>query len=107
MSRPQPAAVNAVVAPVVTYAPDPRGAGMVAALQGRIAGSLNGARAVIERWPTWGGYSPTVQQFRGFSVAGAGRARAMTPTNSDIGQEKTALTDPALRIFADRMAQGR
>lgn len=104
MSQP---AVNAAPHVVTDYAPDPRGAGLFAALNYRINSTLNGAAAVIENHPTWFGYSRAPQQFRGLAELGSPMGRAVVARNSQFSQETTNLTDPSLRLFADRMARGQ
>lgn len=106
MARTTPAAINEVPHVVTDYAPDPRGAGLFAALNYRINATLNGAHAVVERSPVWYGWTRTQQQFRGLAELGSPMGRVIAERNSDLSRETTQLTDPSLRIFADRMARG-
>src|SRR3954451_17805010 len=105
MRRRQATAPNAVVNAVVSYAPDPYGAGMAAALTGAIDAGLHSARAVVPTNPTWFGWSPPLQSFKG--AAGLGSARALAERNSELSKENTAqITDPVLRQLAARSGRG-
>lgn len=92
-------APNAVTHPVTDYAPDPRGWGMVAALQRRIAGTLNGAAYVGPRHAQWLGWTAPVQQFRGH--AGLGAAKIYAPKSSTM-QDQNTTQSLAAAIFLDR-----
>lgn len=96
-------APNAVVRPVVDYAPDPHGWSMVAALQGAIARTLNGARVVAPRTATWHGWTQQLQQFRGH--AGLGAARIYAPKSSTM-QDQNTTQSLAAAIFLDRAGRG-
>jgi hypothetical protein len=100
----RPAAPNAVTRPVVEYLPDPHGGALFAALTGAAASGLNGARAVVRPSATWGGWTRTLQQFRGAAQLGNGRVIAQK--NSDLNREKTAQSTTAA-IFGDRMRRGQ
>jgi hypothetical protein len=102
VSRANPAP-NAVVRPVVDYAPDPYGWTMVGALQGAIARTLNGAQVVIGRTGTWHGWTQPLQQFRGH--AGLGAARIYAPRSSTM-QEQSSGTTVAAQIWTDRASRG-
>lgn len=103
MTRRQ-AAPNAVVRPVVDYAPDPHGGALFTALTGAAAAGLNGARAVVRPSPTWSGWTRTLQQFRGAAQLGNGRVIAQR--NSELNREKTTQSTTAA-IFGDRMSRGQ
>lgn len=96
-------APNAVVVPVVDYAPDPHGWGMVAALQGAIARTLNGARPVMPASGSWHGWTAPLQQFRGH--AGQGAARVYAPKSSAMQDQQTGQS-VASAIFLDRASRG-
>jgi hypothetical protein len=104
MSR-RPAAANAVGRTVTDYGPDPHGAGLVGALNAAIAGTLNGARAVVVRNPTWHGWTRTLQSMHG--AAHLGTARVFAPKNSELSRETTTTDPTAAAIFASRMQRGR
>lgn len=104
MSRRQ-AAANAAARTVVDYEPDPYGAGMVGALTSAIGSTLNGARAVVVRNPTWHGWTRPLQTMRG--AANLGTARVFAPKNSELSRETTTTDPTAAAIFASRMQRGR
>jgi hypothetical protein len=107
MSRQPAAAVNAAPRVITDYGTDPNGAGLFAALTAAIGGQLRGARPVTESSPTWYGYARAPQQFAGLAGLGSGMGRAVIARNSELSKETTQLTDPSLRILADRMARGQ
>lgn len=98
-------APNAVRHPVVDYAPDPRGWGMVAALARRINASTNGPRPVVDLAPTFYGAVPGVQSFRGAANSGTHLvAAAIAPT---INEQIAANTSASAAVFYGRMARGK
>jgi hypothetical protein len=108
MSRLPAAAVNQEPHVVVDYGVDPRGLGLFGSLTQRITAGLNGARAVVEGNPTWYGYAKVRQiTLAGMAGVGSGMGRAIAARNSELTKESTDLTDPSLRILADRMQRGQ
>jgi hypothetical protein len=106
-SRPAPAAVNAVVHPVVDYAPDWHGGALFSALTAAAARSLNGPAAVISHHPQWFGWSRQIQSPKGAQAAlarGLGGGAPVSPRNSELQKENTTVTDAGTQaIFASRM----
>lgn len=102
-------AVNARPTTIVEYGVDPRGLrlfrGLAGVLQRGIAGT-DGTR-VLERNAEWNGYAVAPQQFTG--MAPLGNARPVVERSSELADERAAgaLTDGALRIFADRLRRQR
>lgn len=97
---------NAVVDTVVTYAPDPRGHWLFAALTGRARRDLNRYdRAVVDaRTSSYGGWAASPQRFTGLAGLAAGRQRAIASTTSQLVNERSTLTDnPGLRAFYEQM----
>lgn len=96
-------APNAVTSTVTDYAPDPNGWAMVAGLQRKIAGTLNGARKVMPASATWHGWTEGVQKFHGHAGLGAGRVfapRSSTMQDQNTGQSLVSA------IFLDRAGRG-
>jgi hypothetical protein len=105
-SRPAAAAVNAVVHPVVDYAPDWHGAAMFSALTAAAARSMNGAQAVISHHPQWFGWSRQIQSPKGAQAAlarGLGGASPVSPRNSELQKESTTSDTTTQAIFQSRM----
>lgn len=95
---------NAHVSQIVDYGPDPRGWSMFAALSGAHNRTLNRQPAVIERHPEHHGYMRPLQRLMGLAPLGMGTAKAAAGPNAEIGDERSsALDNPALRIFAERL----
>jgi len=106
MSRPQPAAINAVVHPVTDYAPDPRGAAMFSALNAAAVRSMNNAQAVISHYPQWFGWTRQLQHPKGAQAAlarGLGGVSPVSPRNSELQKESTTSDTTTQAIFASRM----
>jgi hypothetical protein len=104
------AAVNARLVPVVEYAPDTRGWSMFARLAGIHQRSIAGREqpAVIERWGTYDGPVQSPQRMTGLDGIAAGRQRPLVERSSQLDKERsTSITDPALRLFAERQARGQ
>lgn len=108
MSRRPAAAVNAAPHVVTDYGIDPHGAALFAALTSGAARVMAGARKVIPPAAQWSGYT-AVQQvtLAGMAGLGSGAGSPIAQRNSELSKESTALTDPSLRILADRMARGQ
>jgi hypothetical protein len=110
MARRSPSgpAVNAQLAPVVQYAPDPNGWAMVTALT-RVAGrAINGTESapVVVRTNTFNGTMPSPQHMIG--LAPLGLARPVVPRSSTMDKERSQLfDDTAQRIFAERLKRQR
>lgn len=103
--RRRPAAPNAALRPVVTYGTDPHGAHTFAALNSAAGRGLTGQRAVVRRGSTFSGWIAGPQQLTA-GLANLGRGRPAAPATSTLDQEKSLqLTDPAQRIFYERMAR--
>lgn len=106
--RQKAGSVNETVKAVVSYDVDPYGAGLVGALNARVAGVLNGARAVIDTHsPAFTGWAQAPQNFRGAN--GLGAVKAIREQSSELSKSngtQSQITDPTLRIFAARMKQG-
>ena len=102
------AAINARMTSQVTYDIDPRGWRMFTALAAVAHRGMNGANGgiVTDLQPTFTGYAATPQQWTGAAQLGKGVA-PVVPTSSTIGEERStsAITDPALRIFAERLTR--
>jgi hypothetical protein len=106
--RDAPAAVNAVVRPVVDYAPDWHGGALFASLTGAAARSLNSAQVVISRAPQWFGWTRELQHMKGAQGAIArqmGGVAPIAPRNSELSKESTTADVNTAAIFASRMAR--
>lgn len=98
-------APNAVLRPVVDYAPDPNGWAFANGLQRRISATLNGARKVVPRSGTWHGWTQDVQNFRGRAGSAVGSARPIAPRSSTMQDQTTGQT-VASQIWSDRARRG-
>lgn len=107
MGRHIAGAVNARVVPVVEYGPDQRGWSMFAALAARAQRGINGIDGTITVDPVarFTGYARGPQQFTG--MAPLGLARPITGPSSTMADEIVAISDPSLRIFAERLRRNR
>lgn len=96
----RPAARNAVLVPVVDYAPDPHGGALFSALTSVAGAALNGTRAVVSG-PMWNGWTKPLQTMTGLAQLGA--ARPYAPTSSELNRETTTADAGAAAIFRSRM----
>lgn len=98
-------APNATVVPAAVYSPDPAGWGLFTRLTSANARYLTGQRAVVTPGTAAGGYVASPQAFRGLNL---GHSAAVALTSSSLDQERSdQITDPAQRIFWQRLSQGR
>lgn len=101
------AAINARMTSQVTYDIDPRGWSMFTRLAALAHRGMNGGNGgvVVDRQGTFTGYAVSPQQMTG--AANLGNGTVVVPAYSTLGQEKSTSTstDPALRIFAERLAR--
>lgn len=98
----RPAAINAVVTPVVEYAPDPHGAALFGVLAGAVSGALNHARAVVTP-DSWHGWTRSLQSMRG--AAALGNARPYAQTSSELNRESSTVDAGSAAIFRSRMGR--
>lgn len=97
-------APNAQLNGVVDYGPDPRGWSMFHSLSAQLNGFLTHGRSVSDANATHYGWTAAPQSYRG---ANAVAGRVIAAKNSTFDQENTqTITDPSLRIFADRLQRG-
>ena len=102
------AAANTSVGRIVDYSPDPRGWSMFAALAGAHNRVLNRAPAVVESYPEHHGPMAPRQRMVGLAPLGLGAGRPVTPAGSQLSDERSdVLSNPALRIFAERLRRGQ
>jgi hypothetical protein len=101
------AAINARLTPQVSYDIDPRGWRMFTAVAAVVHRGMNGGNGGVTVNPqaTFTGYAVSPQRMTG--AASLGNATVVVPAHSTLGQEKSTstITDPALRIFAERLAR--
>jgi hypothetical protein len=98
--------MNAVVRPVVEYAPDPHGGWLFSSLARAINSTLNGDQPVIERSPTYYGVvARELQKFRG--AAGLGAAQIYANRAGQMSEQRTTADSATAAIFAARMARGQ
>lgn len=100
MTRAHNAAMNAVVVPVVDYAPDPHGGALFSALAGVVGGTLNRARAVVTP-DSWHGWTKPLQTMTG--AAALGNARPYAQSSSELNRESSTQDAGAAAIFRSRM----
>lgn len=100
------AAVNSRVTSTVEYAPDPRGHQMFHNLSAALNGFLTRQPAVVTR-SGFSGYARSPQNFRGAAAMRYGyRGKPTVEATASMEDESsTTYSDPALRIFADRLTR--
>lgn len=99
-------APNAVVRPVVDYLPDYHGGALFSALNRSIMRTVNGARAISERQPTYYGVvARDLQRFRGH--AGLRAAQIYAQRSGTIQDQVTSTQSATSAVFLSRMTRGQ